>query len=74
MTENQSSSTAAALHDTLISPNCLDSNLEPANVVDGLYAIANGLNHIAEAIGQFGEYFETLNGTLERGFRQSRNS
>ena len=35
---------------SLVSPNCLDSNLEPANVVDGLYAIANALESIARAI------------------------
>lgn len=39
-----------AIRATLISPNETDSNLEPANVVDGLYAIARALNRIAEAI------------------------
>ena len=46
---------AEALRETLISPNECDSNLEPANVVDGLFAIARGLVAVAEAI----EAFET---------------
>jgi hypothetical protein len=40
---------ADALRDALISPNECDSNLEPANVVDGLFAIA-ALVAVAEAI------------------------
>lgn len=35
---------------TLSSPNEMDSNGEAANVVDGLFAIARGLHHVAEAI------------------------
>jgi hypothetical protein len=31
----------------LVSPNELDSNGEPANVVDGLYAIARAINRLA---------------------------
>jgi hypothetical protein len=46
---------ADALRDALISLNERDSNLEPANVVDGLFAIARGLVAVAEAI----EAFET---------------
>jgi len=34
----------------LESPNEHDSNLEPANVVDGLYCIARALERIAVAI------------------------
>lgn len=34
----------------LTSPNETDSNLEPANVVDGLFAIARSLRHIGDAI------------------------
>lgn len=41
---------ASALGATFISPNELDRNLEPANVVDGLFAIAQGLHHVARAI------------------------
>jgi hypothetical protein len=41
---------AEALSNTLISPNEADSNFEPANVVDGLYAIARGLHHVARAV------------------------
>jgi hypothetical protein len=41
--------TAKALRDTLISPNELDSNLEAANVVDGLFAIARSLGRLAAA-------------------------
>lgn len=38
------------LREVLISPNEMDSNGEPANVVDGLFYIARALNRIAEAI------------------------
>ena len=41
---------AQALRETLISPNECDSNLEPANVVDGLFAIARALVAVAKAI------------------------
>lgn len=41
---------ANAILDTLISANEPDSNLEPANVVDGLYMIARGLHDVARAI------------------------
>ncbi len=33
-----------------ISPNECDSNLEPANVVDGLFAIARSINNLVEVI------------------------
>ena len=46
--------TSAALLECLISPNEADSNLEPANVVDGLYAIARALHAVAEAIHALG--------------------
>jgi hypothetical protein len=39
-----------ALRETLISPNECDSNLEPANLVDGLFAIARALMAVAKAI------------------------
>lgn len=42
------------LRDCLISPNEADSNLEPANVVDGLYAIARALRAVAKAIEELG--------------------
>jgi hypothetical protein len=45
---------AKALLETLISPNEADSNLEPANVVDGLFAIARSLNRIADALWGLG--------------------
>jgi hypothetical protein len=41
---------AQALRETLISPNECDANLEPANVVDGLFAIARALMAVAKAI------------------------
>lgn len=34
----------------LTSPNECDSNMEPANVVDGLFAISRALNLVAQAI------------------------
>ncbi len=41
---------AEAIRYTLVSPNECDSNLEPANVVDGLFAIARALQDVASAI------------------------
>ncbi len=51
MTPNTTNNaTANAITDCLISPNVPDSNFEPANVVDVLQRVANGLGAIAEAI------------------------
>lgn len=44
--------TAAALRDTFISPNEADSNLEPANVVDGLFAIARAIRFAGKHLGK----------------------
>ena len=41
---------AAALKAIGISPNEADRNLEPANVVDGLFAIARAMEKVASAI------------------------
>jgi len=41
---------AQAIRDVLVSPNESDSNLEAANVVDGLFAIARALHDIAAEI------------------------
>lgn len=41
---------AAALHATLITPNETDSNMEPANIVDGLFAIARAIDSLAVAV------------------------
>ena len=41
---------AAALQDVFISPNEADSNLEPANVVDGLFAIARAIHRLADVV------------------------
>ena len=41
---------AMVLRETLISRNACDANLEPANVVDGLFAVARALMAVAEAI------------------------
>ena len=53
MSEKQGD-TARAIWGTLQSPNELDSNLEPANVVDGLFAIARALDRVARAIDRLG--------------------
>jgi hypothetical protein len=42
----------------LISSNESDRNLEAANVVDGLFAIARGLNRLAEAVERFNPKLE----------------
>jgi hypothetical protein len=49
MTSPEPIDTSKALLETLISPNEVDSNLEPANVVDGLFAIARAIEHLADA-------------------------
>jgi hypothetical protein len=41
---------AEAIGSCLISPNESDSNLEAANVVDGLFFIGRALHRIADAI------------------------
>jgi hypothetical protein len=41
---------AKAILATLISPNESDRNLEAANVVDGLFAIARALHDLADAV------------------------
>ncbi len=41
---------AAAVTQAFESPNEMDSNLETANVVDGLYAVARALRAVAAAI------------------------
>lgn len=48
MHEPDEQAIARALHETLISPNESDANLEPANVVDGLFAIARAIYRLAE--------------------------
>lgn len=41
---------AKVLQGVFISPNELDRNLEDANVVDGLFAIARALNRIGKSL------------------------
>jgi hypothetical protein len=41
---------ARAVDRNFTSPNEADTNLEPANVVDGLFAIARALHHLANVI------------------------
>ena len=48
--KNTSNATADAIFQAFISPNESDRNGEEANVVDGLYAIARGLNKLANVI------------------------
>ena len=43
---------AKAILDTLISPNEADRNMEAANVVDGLFAIARAIHRLAQAVEQ----------------------
>jgi hypothetical protein len=45
---------AEAICATLASPNESDSNLEAANVVDGLFAIARAINHLATQVKYLG--------------------
>ena len=46
---------AEAIHFCLVSPNCEDSNLEPANIVDGLYMIAGAIQRLATVIEKRGD-------------------
>lgn len=57
---------ADALRATCVSPNELDRNLEPANVVDGLFAIARALEHVAVAL-QERDRDRSTGGTREEG-------
>ena len=53
-TNGKPDATASALRETLISPNEQDQNLESANVVDGLFAIARALQQVATEIKYLG--------------------
>jgi hypothetical protein len=44
---------ASAIRYSLVSPNESDSNYEPANVVDGLFAIARALHQVARELKAF---------------------
>jgi hypothetical protein len=41
---------SAAISDSFVSPNETDRNWEPANVVDGLFAIARAIQSLANAM------------------------
>ena len=43
--------TAEAIGGAFISPNESDRNLEPANVVDGLFAIAREIGKVSRSLG-----------------------
>lgn len=45
---------AEAIRDSLISPNECDQNMENANVVDGLFAIARSIERLAKAVESIG--------------------
>ena len=53
---------AEAIWQTLRSPNESDSNSEPANIVDGLFAIARALDRLAVAITNAGTVPEKEDG------------
>ena len=42
------------LEHVFISPNELDRNMEPANVVDGLFAIARSISKVADSLNKLG--------------------
>lgn len=54
MTKQYGRDIGTALSDCLMSPNESDRNLEPANVVDGLFAIARAVDRLANAIHKLG--------------------
>jgi hypothetical protein len=43
-----------AIRDVGVSPNERDSNLEPANLVDGLFAIARAIDGLTHAVHRLG--------------------
>jgi hypothetical protein len=47
---NQERKVETAILECFISPNESDRNMEAANVVDGLFAIARSISRVAEAI------------------------
>jgi hypothetical protein len=51
---DQTSKIASALYGVLESPNESDRNMEAANVVDGLFAIARALDSVAQSITSLG--------------------
>ena len=51
---------AAAIRATLISPNEADRNLEPANIVDGLFAIARAITSVSQSIDNATEELAAL--------------
>lgn len=50
-TSNQDTQIAKAIGAAFFSPNEMDSNMESANVVDGLYALMRAMRFLAEALG-----------------------
>ena len=50
MPEQRRDQIARAIEYTLMSPNEVDQNLESANVVDGLFAIARAIRRLAEVL------------------------
>ena len=53
--ENSLDKIAEVLDEALVSHNELDSNMEAANVVDGLFAIARAITRLAKAVEGKGE-------------------
>jgi hypothetical protein len=54
MTDTSSRVLGNALRECLISPNEADRNLEPANMVDGMFAIARAIHGLAVAVDSLG--------------------
>jgi hypothetical protein len=52
MTQEQLNQLCTTLQDCLISPNEADRNLEAANGVDGLFAIARSINGLSQAVSE----------------------
>jgi len=47
----QAEAVAQSIRDTFVSVNAMDSNYEPANVVDGLYQLADAVGGAAKHLG-----------------------
>jgi hypothetical protein len=62
MPKPKSESVAEVLREMLMSPNEGDANGEPAYLVDGLFAIAHAIHHLAEQVGRLADSSEKKGG------------
>lgn len=54
---------ARAIEFALTSPNEMDSNMETANIVDGVYRLARAIEHLAKAVDTVGTAYSMTGGS-----------